>query len=82
MTVRTDITAVDIVELLRARGPSPASRLSTLLQQEGHGVTAAQLQPLLDELVDAGDVIAVLRPPRRWNDASAAHLVYELATDP
>lgn len=70
-----EVTGAEVLELLRAHGPSPAPRLSTLLQQQGRDITAAQLQPVLD----GGDIITVRRRPRHWNDTGRGFVEYALA---
>lgn len=73
------ITGADIVELLRAYGPSSSLRIGTLLARQRRDATAAQLQHVLDELLDAGDIVAVHAPARRWNNngAGGGYVVYE-----
>ena len=74
-----DITAADVLELLRKHGASPPTRLARLLLLEGRSASAEQLQPILDQLVDAGAVVAVPMPARRFLEQRVGWVSYKLA---
>lgn len=74
-----DITAADIFELLREYGPCPSSRLVTLLQLAGRDVNIGHVQPVLDALVHAGDVLELRRRAHRWSTTGSFVIVYQLA---
>ena len=75
----SEITAANVLDALREHGPCTSSRVRTLLQLAGHDVTMAQVRPLIDELVGAGEVLELRRRTHRWNTSGDYVVVYELA---